>query len=508
MSIAMLLDMAQGTYGDQVAVGSRHGGGLTFDDLARKAAGGAALIRASGAERVAFVGVNGPTFPVLLFASALAGTPIAPLNYRLSQEQLVELVAELGSPYLVVDPQFRDAVADTGCTVIGSDEWMAAAGEAEPAEAADVDDEETAVLLFTSGTTSKPKKVVLRHSNLVSYVLQTVDFASADPDDAILVSVPPYHVAGVGTVLTNLYAGRRMAYLPNFSAPAWLETVRSERITSSMLVPTMLVRIVEELQGEPSGITHLRSLAYGGARMPGHVLEAALLAFPDTGFVNAYGLTETSSTIAVLGPDDHREAMASSDPHVRTRLQSAGRPVPGIEIQVRDEAGEVLGAGAHGELWVRGPQVSGEYEGIGSVLDEDGWFPTRDGAYVDEDGYLFIIGRSDDTIIRGGENIAPAEIEEVLGRHPQLRDCAVFGAPDDEWGERIVAVVVPQEGETPDAEEVRSYVRERLRGSRTPDDVVFWEELPYTVTGKLLRGELAKQVLMGRGLSSAASGQQ
>jgi acyl-CoA synthetase (AMP-forming)/AMP-acid ligase II len=338
----------------------------------------------------------------------------------------------------------------------------------------------------------------------VSYVLQTVDFASAEEDDAILVSVPPYHVAGVGTVLTNLYAGRRMAYLPNFAAPAWLETVRSEQISHAMLVPTMLVRIVEDLEGKPSGITHLRSLAYGGARMPGHVLEAALLAFPDTGFVNAYGLTETSSTIAVLGPDDHREAMASSDPHVRARLQSAGQPVPGIEMQIRNEIGEALGDGEHGELWVRGPQVSGEYEGIGSVLDEDGWFPTRDRAYVDGDGYLFIIGRSDDTIIRGGENIAPAEIEEALGRHPQVRDCAVFGAPDDEWGERIVAVVVPHEGETPDAEEVRAYVRAQLRGSRTPDDVVFSVELPYTATGKLLRRELARQVELGEGAGAAA----
>lgn len=503
MGIAMLLDMAQGMYGDRIAVGSRNGGGLTYDDLTRTAAGGASLIRDSGADRVAFVGLNGPTFPVLLFASAMAGVPIAPLNYRLSKEQLGELIAELGTPYLVVDPDFRDAVAGTGCTAITSDEWLAAAAAAAAAAPADVADEATAVLLFTSGTTSKPKKVILRHSNLVSYVLQTVDFASAEEDDAILVSVPPYHVAGVGTVLTNLYAGRRMTYLPNVSAREWLETVRSERITNAMLVPTMLVRIVEELGGEPSGITHLRSLAYGGARMPGHVLEAALLAFPETGFVNAYGLTETSSTIAVLGPDDHREAMASSDPHVRLRLQSAGRPVPGIEVQVRDEVGTVLEPGRHGELWVRGPQVSGEYEGLGSVLDPDGWFPTRDGGYVDADGYLFIIGRSDDTIIRGGENIAPAEIEEVLGRHPQLRDCAVFGSPDDEWGERIVAVVVPKEGETPDAEEVRSHVRSQLRGSRTPDDVVFADELPYTATGKLLRAQLRRQVELGQGVAVA-----
>jgi acyl-CoA synthetase (AMP-forming)/AMP-acid ligase II len=379
--------------------------------------------------------------------------------------------------------------------VVESQAFLQAARSTAPIEPAEVDDESTAVLLFTSGTTSKPKKVVLRHSNLVSYVLQTVEFASAGEDQAVLVSVPPYHIAGIGTVLTNLYAGRRLTYLANFDAATWLDLVRTEQITNVMLVPTMLVRIVEELGGKPADVPDLVSIAYGGARMPAIVLEAALEAFPQTGFVNAYGLTETSSTIAVLGPDDHRDAMASDDPSVRARLASAGRPVPGIEMEIRDDLGEPVPIGTPGELWVRGAQVSGEYEGLGSVLDANGWFPTKDAAYQDPDGFVFIIGRSDDTIIRGGENIAPAEIEDCLGRHPAVRDVAVFGAPDDEWGERIVAAVVAQPGEQLDPDELRAYVRERLRGSRTPDEVVIREELPYTQTGKLLRKQLASEIL-------------
>jgi acyl-CoA synthetase (AMP-forming)/AMP-acid ligase II len=417
MSIAMLLDMAKDAGDDRVAIGSKHGGGLSFAELAEAAAGGAAVLTASGASRVAFVGVNGTTFPVLLFACAIAGIPLAPLNYRLAQDQLHELIGELDQPYVIADDAFLPMV-DGALTagVVESQSFLAQARSAVPVEPIDVDDASTAVLLFTSGTTSKPKKVVLRHSNLVSYVLQTVEFASADEDQAVLVSVPPYHIAGVGTVLTNLYAGRRLAYLPNFDAPLWLDTVRSEQISNAMLVPTMLVRIVEELQGKPAGLPHLTSIAYGGARMPAGVLESALDAFPDTGFVNAYGLTETSSTIAVLGPDDHRDALASDDPLVRARLGSAGRPVPGIEMEIRDELGSPVPVGTPGELWVRGAQVSGEYEGLGSVLDAGGWFPTKDAAYLDPDGFLFIIGRSDDTIIRGGENIAPAEIEDCLGR--------------------------------------------------------------------------------------------
>jgi acyl-CoA synthetase (AMP-forming)/AMP-acid ligase II len=220
------------------------------------------------------------------------------------------------------------------------------------------------------------------------------------------------------------------------------------------------------------------------------VLERALRLFPGVGFVNAYGLTETSSTIAVLTPEDHREALGSDDPAVRARLTSAGRPVPGIDVEVRGDDGRPVASGEPGELWVRGPQVSGVYQGTGSALDADGWFPTRDRARVDSGGYLFIEGRADDTIIRGGENIAPAEIEDVLIRHPAIRDAAVVGVPDEEWGERVVAVVVPLEGAAAGADEIRSFVRARLRGSRTPDDVVIRNSLPYTATGKLLRREI------------------
>lgn len=296
----------------------------------------------------------------------------------------------------------------------------------------------------------------------------------------------------MGAVLSNIYAGRRMVYLPDFTPQRWLDLVREEEVTSAMVVPTMLARVVEHLGGESAGAPKLASLAYGGARMAQPVLERALVAFPDTGFVNAYGLTETSSTIAVLGPDDHREAL--SDPALRHRLSSVGRVVPGMEAQIRAEDDiTVLADGDTGLLWVRGAQVSGEYMGKGSVLDADGWFPTRDRARI-EDEFLFIGGRADDTIIRGGENIAPAEIEDVLVRHDDVREVAVIGVPDDEWGERICAVIVPA-GEThAEPEQVRAWCRERLRGSRTPDDVVFVDELPKTATGKLVRRDLVAQV--------------
>ena len=495
MALSLLLDMAVDAHPDRVAIGSVQDG-LTYGQLQRAAAGGAAVIREQGAQHVAFVGVNGPVLPLLLFAAAQAGVPFTPLNYRLSSEQLKAQVAELAQPLVVADADFHEAL---GGSVLDAASWLQQALAAEPAPPQDVDDYSAAVVLFTSGTTSKPKGVLLKHENLVSYVLQTVEFASAEPDGSVLISVPPYHIAGVGTVLTNVFAGRRMVYLPSFTAEGWLDLVRTENVTNAMVVPTMLSRIVDHLAGGTADVPALQGLAYGGARMPRPVLAAALEAFPNVGFVNAYGLTETSSTIAVLGPDDHRSAAASSDPRAAGRLGSVGRLVPGMEGVIRDELGEAVPAGSPGELWVRGPQVSGEYVGLGSVLDADGWFPTKDRAWFDEDGYLFIEGRSDDTIIRGGENIAPAEIEDVLVHHPGVREAAVLGMPDDEWGERIVAALVAKPEVVLDAEEVRAYVRERLRGSRTPDDVVVVAELPHSPTGKLLRRELRTTLLTSTG---------
>jgi acyl-CoA synthetase (AMP-forming)/AMP-acid ligase II len=216
-----------------------------------------------------------------------------------------------------------------------------------------------------------------------------------------------------------------------------------------------------------------------------------LALLPDVGFVNAYGLTETSSSIAVLGPADHREAAASNDPAVRARLGSVGRPLPHLEIEVRDAGGTVCAPGQIGQIYVRGAQVAGEYREIGPVTDDDGWFPTRDEGYLDAGGFLYVRGRSDDTIIRGGENIAPAEIEEVIQQMPGVAEVAVVGLPSEEWGQRIGAFVVPEPGASLAGEDVRAFVQARLRSAKTPDAVIFLSELPHTATGKILRRKLS-----------------
>ncbi|OBG92913.1 AMP-dependent synthetase [Mycobacterium sp. E3251] len=492
MSISLLLEMAASSNPERTAVVSGDTR-LTTQQLSDLADGGAGVIAGSNARHVAYVGTGGAMLPVLIFAAARAGLPFTPINYRLSADGIQALVGRLPEPLVIVDSRYRDMVGDAAARLMTTDEFLSAARDNEPA-AEFADPDSVAIVLFTSGTTSQPKAVELSHNNLTSYVTGTVEFESAAESDAALICVPPYHIAGVGAALSNLYAGRKMVYLPNFDAQEWVRLINAENVTTATVVPTMLDRIVAALEAGGHELPSLRNLAYGGSKVGLPLVRRALELLPDVGFVNAYGLTETSSTIAVLTPDDHRAAQAAETPQVARRLASVGQPVPGIEIEIRDEDGNVLGPGETGELFVRGEQVSGRYTGIGSVLDENGWFPTKDIAMLDEDGYLFIGGRSDDTIIRGGENIAPAELEEVLVEHPHVRDVAVVGVEDPQWGQAIVAVVVPRPGAEPDPEQLREHVRKSLRGSRTPDRVVFRDELPTTPTGKVLRREIIEML--------------
>lgn len=492
MSISLLLEMAVSEDPDRIALvdGSNR---VTIAELSELADGGAGVIAASGARHVAYVGSGGLMQPLLIFAAARAGVPYTPINYRLSAEGVQELIARLPDPLVVVDGRYRETVGGSDMRVVESEDFVAAARGADPA-AEFADSEDVAIVLFTSGTTSKPKAVELTHGNLTSYITATVEFGSASDADAALICVPPYHIAGVNAAMSNLYAIRKMVYLKIFDPFEWLRLVADEAVTTATVVPTMLDRIVSALEMDPVELPTLRNLAYGGSKVALPLLRKTLDLLPHVGFVNAYGLTETSSTVAVLTPEDHRAAHRSPDEALAKRLGSVGQPVPGIEVQIRSEDGTVLGPRETGELYVRGEQVSGKYTGIGSVLDAEGWFPTRDIATLDEAGYLFITGRSDDTIIRGGENIAPAELEDVLIEHPHVRDVAVVGVEDEQWGQAIVAVVVPVEGADPDPHELREYVRKVLRGSRTPDRVVFRDELPNNATGKLLRREIVESL--------------
>jgi acyl-CoA synthetase (AMP-forming)/AMP-acid ligase II len=460
MNIAMVLEMAADGMGDRRAIGN-----LTYAQVRAEARAVAKRLATQSSEATALASLlpNGEHLPVALFGAAWAGVAYAPLNFRLPEQAQNELMARL-------QPAARF-----------DESWM---GNGDPGDDSPYVDspERPAVLLFTSGTSAAPKAALLQHDNLTAYLFNTLEFAGAEEDEAALLAVPPFHIAGVAAVLSSTYVGRRLVPMSRFDADDWLRLAADESVTHAFVVPTMLARIVGALEASPARRPPaLRSLAYGGARMPAPVLERALELLPDVDFVNAYGLTETASTVAVLGPQDHRDAMTSEDAAVRRRLESCGRAVPGVEFRIVD-----------GEVWIRGDQVGGGYVGVESQVDVEGWLHTGDQGYLDDDGYLFVLGRGDDVIIRGGENISPSEIEDALLRHPAVVGAAVVGLPDVEWGERVAAMVTVQGDLDPTA--LREWSKEQLGSIKTPEVIVVTDELPQTPTGKVLRRVVKEQL--------------
>ncbi|HEY2710026.1 MAG TPA: class I adenylate-forming enzyme family protein [Caulobacteraceae bacterium] len=493
MHTALLLEMAAEAFADRAAVGPM-ADGLTYAELATRARAGGALLATQDAVTVVFIGLNGAALPTAMFASAEIARPFAPLNYRLADADLRKLLARTAPSVAIVDDDMIARVEGVeGVVLIERSAFEAATLDPKFREAAhDSADHDIAVLLFTSGTTGEPKVAVLRHRHLASYVISTVEFMGAEEDEATLVSVPPYHIAGIAASLTAVYAGRRTVYLPAFTPEDWVDLAAREAITHAMLVPTMVGRVLAVLEARGEKLPHLRSLSYGGGRMPQTVIEQALKLLPHVDFVNAYGLTETSSTVAVLNADDHRAAITSDDPKVRRRLGSVGRPLPSLELEIRGPDGEVLGPNKSGEVYVRGEQIAGEYLHK-KVLQDDGWFATNDAGWLDDEGYLFVEGRLDDVIVRGGENISPGEIEDVLRTHAEVADVAVLGLPDDQWGEKVACVIVARD-KAPTVAELSELVKSKLRSTKTPELWEFRDALPYNDTGKLLRRQLRAEM--------------
>lgn len=499
MHLSTLLSMAADGFGDRIAIGSKNGG-LTYNELEDRSARAARwlndqLIDDTPPATAVLVDTNSEAVPILLFGSARANVPFAPLNYRLSDDRLQSLLDRTAPSIAVVADDVRARVGEIdGVKFVETHDFLVSSKSWEPTTSNEaLDPDQIAVLLFTSGTTGDPKAAVLRHHHLASYVISTVDFMGADKGEATLVSVPPYHIAGISSILSSTFAGRRIAYLESFTADAWIDTARKESITHAMVVPTMLGRILDSLEKDDEPLPHLRHLSYGGGRMPVAVIERAMALLPRVGFVNAYGLTETSSTISVLSHADHVEAFKSDDPLIRQRLGSVGRPLPGVDLTIRDTEGSALEPGAEGEVWVRGEQIAGEY------LDSPGshgtnWFATRDGGFLDDEGFLYLTGRLDDVIVRGAENISPVEVEDVLAEHPAVAQVAVVGIPHVDWGEQVVAAVVLREGASASEAELQASVREKLRSSRTPEHIQFRPDLPYNETGKLLRRVLRSEL--------------
>ncbi len=461
-------------------------------------------------DKVVVMALNGTEVVETCYACARIGATFVPLNYRAKREEITYMVNNSEAATLLVGPRYLDLVSDIrpeldtiknlfcyGPSADGMtsyDDLMASGSEEEVF--AETKEEDAAMLLYTSGTTALPKGVVLTHLTLSVYVTNTMN--PADPEaarDVTLLSVPVYHVAGATAPLSAIWGGRTLVILPQFEPELWLEEVQKEKVTHSFVVPTMLKRIMEHPDFGKYDLSSLQLITYGAAPMPYEVVRRAVDVF-QCGLMNAYGQTESTSTLTYLDPEDHRiEGTEEEKAKKLQRLRSVGRPMDDIAIAIMNTRNEMLEAHQEGEICVSGARIMQEYfkreaETAEAVID--GWLHTGDIGYLDENGYLFITGRTKDVIIRGGENISPGEIEACLQDHPKIEDAAVIGIPDAEWGEKVMAVVVPKPGESVTKDELVQYCKGRLASFKAPSEVAVVEDLPRNPLGKVLKTDLRK----------------
>ncbi|SEB22709.1 MULTISPECIES: long-chain-fatty-acid--CoA ligase [unclassified Mycobacterium] len=481
-----------------------------WNDRIRRLAG---ALQAWGIKRgdvVAFLDKNHPACVELTLAAASLGAANAIINFRLAADELDFVLNDCGAKVLIVGAELRpavDAITDkltavehiVSVTPEGGDgdEYEALLAGATPVDRSpDVQPDDVSIIMYSSGTTGRPKGVALTQANMIAHTINAFEGWTAEAGDKNLVAMPLFHVGGSSYVQYGLHNGVP-SYMTRDADGASLAGGILNGANRTFLVPAVLAKVLESGPDAVKLFSALKTYAYGASPMPLPLLRQALTAWPETEFIQVYGLTEVCGVVSRLMPEDHR---ADNE----ERLVSAGVLIPQAEVRVvNPETLDDAPAGEQGELWFRTPTLMKEYlnrpDATAEAITADGWFRTGDIGRVDADGYIFVEDRLKDMIISGGENIYSIEVERVLAEHPAVSEVAIIGVPDEKWGESVKAVVTLEgSGDGVSDADLIAFARERLAAYKCPKTIDFVDDMPRNPTGKILKKELRKPYWDGR----------
>ena len=506
LTLPALLQSTALVHGQRVALREDHAT-TTWDTYVGRIARSATLLREWGLEpgdRFGLLCRNSVLQAQLLNAGYWAGVVPVPLNFRLAPAEIADLLQDAGCTRLMIDrgllgvldhPPLTSRRPDAVVLDIDNDSdadgLRAHIDTLAPSTPHAVDERDDALLLYTGGTTGRSKGVRLSHRNVLTNALQLSRVMRPTEDDVYLHVSPMFHSTDLKATVVTMFGGGHV-YLKEFSAAGLLDAVQRHRVTILSIVPTMIVRLLREGDLEGYDLSSLRLVSYGTSPIDEGVLRQAMAAFGNVGFHQCYGLTETAPLLAVLDEAAHRRALVDHP----ALLRAAGRPLPAVAMRFVDDDGHDVPKGVGGELIVRGPQVTDGYLNRpedDALAFRDGWFHTGDIARVDDDGYLHVLGRKKEMVITGGENVYTREVERVLEQHPRVREVAVIGVPDGQYGEALLGVIVLDDagpGE-PTPGELIAFCRTQLGGFKIPRQYRFVPELPRTSLGKVRKHELA-----------------